>query len=115
VRSAISTEVLRPENRSVVRLLFWVTNFVCNEIRRKNHFIVYREKGSKLVGFKEEKWKIRFKIRPRFFQGTTEVSCYKYLHWKRKQKYHITLICEENKLNHVLPNSSENGFSFGLC
>lgn len=84
MRSAISTEVLRLENRSVVRLLFWVTNFVCNEIRRKNHFIVYREKGSKLVGFKEEKWKIRFKIRPTFFQGTTEVSCYKYLHWKKK-------------------------------
>lgn len=34
---------------------------------------------------------------------------------KKKQKYRITLIYEENKLNHVLPNSSENGFSFGLC
>ena len=36
------------------------------------------------------------------------MSCYKYLHWEEKQKYHITFFCEKNKsiiLHHVLPNS----------
>ena len=41
------------------------------------------------------------------------VSCYKYLHCREKQKYHITFFCEKNKgiiLHDVLPNSPENDF-----
>ena len=48
-----------------------------------------------------------------YFQRTAKVSCYKYLHCRGKQKFHITFFCEKNKsiiLHHVLPNSPENVF-----
>ena len=74
--------------------------FVCKEIWQKNHFILLREKESKLCLQEEQKSEYIIIFVLYSFQRT--VSCYKYLHYSRKNKNII--------LHHILPNSPGNVF-----
>ena len=66
-----------------------------HEIRLQGRLILLQEKESKMI--------IMFARRTIYsFQGTTKVSCYKYLHLEEKQKYHITSFARKTKVSYYI-------------
>ena len=49
------------------------------------------------------------------FQRTTEVSCYKYLHWRGKTKVSYYILLREKQKYRITSHSLLRPFSCGLC
>ena len=74
--------------RFLATLLFW----------QKNHFILLREKESKLLCLQEEQY-IPF--------NEQQVSCYKYLHCRVKTKVSYYILLQEKQKYHITSRSSK--------